>query len=93
MTLVGERTKKMIYNPPVTEVDIVVATIGVMNKLVGTGIYKMDEVKHLVIDEADILFDETFCDYTCKFLRKIPVCIFFYMKLCSCYSQMIVIDS
>ncbi|XP_058792978.1 probable ATP-dependent RNA helicase DDX28 [Phymastichus coffea] len=73
VTLTGGKTKRIISNPPITEVDIVVATIGVMKKLVRMGIYKLDEVKHVVLDEADTLFDETFTDYTCNLLRKVQI--------------------
>ncbi|OXU29706.1 hypothetical protein TSAR_009370 [Trichomalopsis sarcophagae] len=72
VTLVGGKTKKMMINPPVGDVDLIIATLGVMSKLVTTNIYKMDEVRHVVLDEADTLFDETFNDKLHYFLKKIP---------------------
>lgn len=74
VTLVGGKTKKIMYNPPVGEIDLIIASIGVISKLVTTNIYKMDEVRHVVLDEADTLFDETFNDKLHYFLKKIPVC-------------------
>ncbi|KAG5330834.1 DDX28 helicase, partial [Acromyrmex heyeri] len=61
-TITGGKTKKMMLDPPIGEVDIVVASFGVISKLTTTKIYKLDMVRHLVLDEADALFHETFED-------------------------------
>lgn len=68
-------------NPRVSEVDLVVSTIGVMKKLSNTKIYKLDEVRHVILDEADTLLDVTFKDELCDILSKIPVRnIFIFFK-------------
>lgn len=60
--LVGGRTKQMMMNPTFNEVDIVVATPGVLGKLSTVGIYKLNEVRWLVLDEADTLIDDSFIE-------------------------------
>ena len=77
VTLTGGKTRRIFKNPPVGEVDLIVATLGVIKKLVKMNVYKLDEVRHIVLDEADTLLDRTFQDYAKAFLRKIPVCFFF----------------
>ncbi|XP_018311228.1 probable ATP-dependent RNA helicase DDX28 [Mycetomoellerius zeteki] len=72
-TITGGKTKKMMLDPPVEEVDIVVASFGVISKLTTTKIYKLDMVRHLVLDEADALFHETFEEKLQIFLRKVPL--------------------
>ncbi|KAJ8673359.1 hypothetical protein QAD02_004621 [Eretmocerus hayati] len=73
VTHTGGKTRKIIYNPPITEVDLVISTVGVMNTLVGNCIYNLDEVRHVVLDEADTLFDITFKKALCNLLRKIKI--------------------
>ncbi|KYN17151.1 putative ATP-dependent RNA helicase DDX28 [Trachymyrmex cornetzi] len=73
ITVTGGKTKKIMLNPPVGEVDIVVASFGVISKLTTTKIYKLDMVRHLVLDEADALFHETFEEKLQIFLRKVPL--------------------
>ncbi|XP_018393124.1 PREDICTED: probable ATP-dependent RNA helicase DDX28 [Cyphomyrmex costatus] len=72
-TITGGKTKKMMLNPPVGEVDIIVASFGVISKLTTTKIYKLNMVRHLVLDEADALFHETFEDQLRVFLRRVPL--------------------
>lgn len=64
----------MMLNPTVEEVDIVVASFGVISKLTTTKIYKLNMVRHLVLDEADALFHETFEEQLRVFLKRVPVC-------------------
>ncbi|XP_022913498.1 probable ATP-dependent RNA helicase DDX28 [Onthophagus taurus] len=60
--LVGGRTKKMMINPLFDDIDILIATPGVIGKLSTAGIYKLKDVAHTVFDEADTLLDDSFND-------------------------------
>ncbi|XP_043649272.1 probable ATP-dependent RNA helicase DDX28 [Drosophila teissieri] len=71
-SLLGGNTKQLMMNPQFAEVDILVATLGALSKLVTTGIYRMEHVRHLVLDEADTLLDDTFTDKLTYFLRRFP---------------------
>ncbi|XP_018055355.1 PREDICTED: probable ATP-dependent RNA helicase DDX28 isoform X1 [Atta colombica] len=71
--ITGGKTKKIMLDPPVRKVDIVIASFGVISKLTTTKIYKLDMVRHLVLDEADALFHETFEDKLQIFLRRVPL--------------------
>lgn len=70
--LLGGNTKQLMLNPDFGEVDILVATLGAVSKLVTTGIYRMDQVRHVVLDEADTLLDDSFTDKLTYFLRRFP---------------------
>lgn len=72
-TITGGKTKKIMLDPPVGEIDIIIASFGVISKLTTTKIYKLDMVRHIVLDEADALFDETFEDKLQVFLRRVPI--------------------
>lgn len=71
--ITGGRTKKIILNPPVGEVDILVCSFGVISKLSTFGIYNLQSVKFVVLDEADALLHETFEDKLKIFLKRIPI--------------------
>lgn len=71
--LLGGNTKQIMMSPQFEEVDVLVATLGALSKLVTTGIYRMEHVRHLVLDEADTLLDDTFTDKLTYFLRRFPV--------------------
>ncbi|XP_015121420.1 probable ATP-dependent RNA helicase DDX28 isoform X2 [Diachasma alloeum] len=70
-TLIGGRTKKIMRNPTVKNVDILIGTVGVTSKVTTTRIYKLNEVRHTVLDEAHALFHETFDEKLSIFLRRI----------------------
>ncbi|EDV41270.1 uncharacterized protein Dana_GF23502 [Drosophila ananassae] len=70
--LLGGNTKQIMMSPQFEEVDVLVATLGALSKLVTTGIYRMEHVRHLVLDEADTLLDDTFTDKLTYFLRRFP---------------------
>ncbi|TDG49868.1 hypothetical protein AWZ03_003644 [Drosophila navojoa] len=70
--LLGGNTKQLMLNPQFAEVDILVATLGAVSKLVTTGIYHMDQVRHVVLDEADTLLDDSFTEKLTYFLRRFP---------------------
>ncbi|XP_016992234.1 probable ATP-dependent RNA helicase DDX28 [Drosophila rhopaloa] len=71
-SLLGGNTKHLMMSPQFEEVDILVATLGALSKLVTTGIFRMEHVRHLVLDEADTLLDDTFTDKLTYFLRRFP---------------------
>lgn len=68
--IVGGSIKKKVLNPPVSDVDIVVASLGGLSKHVTLGLLKTRFVRHVILDEADSLFDETFYDKLTHFLKK-----------------------
>ncbi|XP_034474690.1 probable ATP-dependent RNA helicase DDX28 [Drosophila innubila] len=70
--LLGGNTKQLMLNPDFEQVDILVATLGAISKLVTTGIYRMEQVRHVVLDEADTLLDDSFTDKLTYFLRRFP---------------------
>lgn len=74
-TLVGGKTKQKMLNPPIEYCDILVTTLGAFSKLVTTGIYKIHNIHHIVLDEADTLLDDSFIEKLSLLLRKFQVCI------------------
>lgn len=72
-TLVGGRTKKKIFDPPIEYSDILVTTLGAYSKLVTTGILKIHNVHHMVLDEADTLLDDSFIGKLAHLLKKFSV--------------------
>uniref|UniRef100_A0A1I8Q410 RNA helicase n=1 Tax=Stomoxys calcitrans TaxID=35570 RepID=A0A1I8Q410_STOCA len=71
-TVLGGNTKQLMMNPEFEDVDVVIASIGALSKLVTTGIYRMDHVRHVVLDEADTLLDDSFSDKLVHFLKRFP---------------------
>ncbi|KAK2577000.1 hypothetical protein KPH14_011962 [Odynerus spinipes] len=71
--ITGGRTKRMVSSLPMDDVDLVVASFGVISKLTTMKVYKLDKVKHIVLDEADALFHETFEDKVKVFMHRLPV--------------------
>ncbi|XP_050441891.1 probable ATP-dependent RNA helicase DDX28 [Adelges cooleyi] len=68
--ITGGHTKRQIVNPTFEENDIVVATLGALSKLTTTGIYSMRCVRHIVLDEADTLLDDSFNELLTHFLGR-----------------------
>jgi len=71
--ILGGRTKLKIMNPSFNDVDVLIGSFGAVSKLVTTGIYRMDQVQHVVLDEADTMLDDSFNDKLGYFLSKFPV--------------------
>ncbi|XP_059618883.1 probable ATP-dependent RNA helicase DDX28 [Phlebotomus argentipes] len=69
-TLVGGNTKQKMMNPTFEDIDILVGTLGVINKLTATKIYRMGAVREVVLDEADTLLDDSFSDRLSYFLQR-----------------------
>ncbi|KAH8266494.1 hypothetical protein KR044_008053 [Drosophila immigrans] len=70
--LLGGNTKQQMMQPDFEQMDVLVATLGAVSKLVTTGIYRMEHVRHVVLDEADTLLDDSFTDKLTYFLRRFP---------------------
>ncbi|XP_025415053.1 probable ATP-dependent RNA helicase DDX28 [Sipha flava] len=68
--ITGGHTKRLITNPVFEENDLIIATIGALSKLTTTGIYSMRYVRHVVLDEADTLMDDSFNELVNHFLSR-----------------------
>ncbi|KAK7582485.1 hypothetical protein V9T40_013930 [Parthenolecanium corni] len=68
--LFGSHFKSKAFNPRVDDIDILVSTVGAISKYIATGIYSLENVRHIVLDEADALLDDSFNDTTVGFLRR-----------------------
>lgn len=69
--IVGGRTKRLMMNPEFEDIDILIATPGAVGKLSTVGIYKLNEVKYTVLDEADTLLDDSFLDRMESLLKRV----------------------
>ncbi|KAI4500600.1 hypothetical protein M0802_004192 [Mischocyttarus mexicanus] len=69
----GGKTKRMVSRLPMDDVDLVVASFGVISKLSTFNVYKLDCVKHVVLDEADALLHETFEEKLIVFMRRLRI--------------------
>lgn len=63
----------MILNPVFEHLDIVVASLGAISKLSTHNQYQLRSCKHLVFDEADTLFDDSFSEKSIHFMKRFPV--------------------
>ncbi|CAH2241571.1 jg3907 [Pararge aegeria aegeria] len=72
-TLVGGKTKQKMLNPPIEYCDMLITTLGAYSKLVTTNIYKIHNVHHIVLDEADSLLDDSFIDKLSYLMKKFSV--------------------
>lgn len=72
-TILGGNTKQKMLNPEFEDIDLLIGSIGVISKLTTNQIYRMKQVRHVVLDEADTLLDDSFSDKLCYFLRRFPV--------------------
>lgn len=71
--ITGGRTKKILLNPPVGHVDILVCSFGVISKLTTFGVYNLKFVRFVVLDEADSLFHHSFEEKLRIFMKRIYV--------------------
>ncbi|KAG5675535.1 hypothetical protein PVAND_005431 [Polypedilum vanderplanki] len=71
-SVVGGSTKSKILNPTFEDIDILVGSIGVLSKLTTTGVYRIDQVSSVVLDESDTLLDDSFNEKISYYLRKFP---------------------
>nr|XP_026489489.1 probable ATP-dependent RNA helicase DDX28 [Vanessa tameamea] len=72
-TLIGGKTKKKLLDPPVEYCDLLVTTLGAYSKLVTTGIFKVHNVHHIILDEADTLLDDSFIDKLANLMKKFAI--------------------
>jgi superfamily II DNA/RNA helicase len=68
----GGSTKVKMQNPTFEDVDILVGSIGVLSKLTTTGVYRIDQVSSVVLDESDTLLDDSFNEKISYYVRKFP---------------------
>lgn len=88
--LIGGHTKQKMTNPEIEEIDVLVASIGALSKLITTEIYRMHEVRHVVLDEADTLLDDSFSYKLQYILKRFPVnCLSFCRFVFSRYKTLI----
>ncbi|XP_014599068.1 PREDICTED: probable ATP-dependent RNA helicase DDX28 [Polistes canadensis] len=71
--LIGGKTKRLVSRLPMDDVDLVVASFGVISKLTTFKIYKLYCVKHIVLDEADALFHESFDGKLNVFMNRLQI--------------------
>ncbi|XP_012253457.2 probable ATP-dependent RNA helicase DDX28 [Athalia rosae] len=69
--VIGGKTKQLMINPLVDDIDLLIGSFGAVSKLTNSGVYDMTFVRHVVLDEADTLFDESFVAQLRHFLKKI----------------------
>ncbi|XP_052867288.1 probable ATP-dependent RNA helicase DDX28 [Anopheles cruzii] len=70
--VLGGRTKQQMLNPSFEDIDILVASFGAISKLVTSGIYRMEAVRFVVLDEADTLLDDSFNEKLLHLMRRFP---------------------
>ncbi|GBL91415.1 putative ATP-dependent RNA helicase DDX28 [Araneus ventricosus] len=72
--LISDGTKqKHLTLYPNASIDLLVASIGCLNKLFGKKKIFLSNVKHVVLDEADTLLDGSFADDTSYLFQKLMV--------------------
>ncbi|XP_046609779.1 probable ATP-dependent RNA helicase DDX28 isoform X1 [Neodiprion virginianus] len=69
--LIGGHTKKKMLNPVVDEVDLLIGSLGIISKFTTTSIQKTSSIRHMVLDEADTLLDDSFTEKLRHYLKKI----------------------
>ncbi|XP_076099302.1 putative ATP-dependent RNA helicase DDX28 [Mytilus galloprovincialis] len=73
-TMIGSfGTKKKLAYPKKSEIDILISTTGMLRKFLGARIIKPSHVRHLVIDEADTLLDDSFNSEIKYIINKLGV--------------------
>lgn len=70
--VIGGGMKRKIFNPNLSEVDLLIATPGAVSKLLSTGVYKTQLIQHVILDEADTLLDESFSQRISFILKRFP---------------------
>lgn len=69
--IVGGRTKQIMLQADHACVDILVATPGAIGKLSTVGLFKLQDVNHTVLDEADTLVDDSFVDRMESLIKRV----------------------
>ncbi len=71
--LQGGNLGSKISNPPAEETDLIVSTVNVISTLSRLQVYKQNRVRHVVLDEADTLLDDSFSRDVINLLHPFPV--------------------
>lgn len=79
--IIGGHMKSFIRNATMDNVDILIGSIGGLSKVITNNVYNMNAVRHVVLDEADTLLDESFVGQLRYILKRFPVKKFNLLKL------------
>lgn len=60
-----------MMNPEFEDIDILVGTPGAIGKLSTVGVYKLNEARFLVLDEADTLIDDSFIERIDSIIKRV----------------------
>lgn len=71
--VLGGRTKQKMLHPRMSQHHLLIATIGALSKLTTVGVYDTSLVRHVTLDEADTLLDDSFNDQVSRYISKFPV--------------------
>lgn len=69
----GGRGRQLMLNTKLENVDIAIATLGVICKLTANRLFLTRMCKYVVIDEADTLMDDSFHEKLVTLLRRLFV--------------------
>ncbi|KAB7508118.1 putative ATP-dependent RNA helicase DDX28 [Armadillidium nasatum] len=72
-SIFGGRTKRIMLSPRVAEDDILIGSFGAISKLFTSGVYRKSRLRHIVLDEADTLLDDSFNEKMIYFLKKFTI--------------------
>lgn len=72
-SILGGNTRQLMTQPTFEDFDILIGTIGAVSKLTTTGILRVNECRHVVLDEADTLLDDSFGEKMQHFMKRFPV--------------------
>ncbi|CAH0393124.1 unnamed protein product [Bemisia tabaci] len=68
--LTGGRGKKKMLNAKFEPVDLMISSLGILSKFTTTRICSMRNIRHVILDEADTLLDDSFNELLLYFLRR-----------------------
>jgi len=71
--LEGGHIGNKIKNPPSVPIDLMVSTVNVVTELSKVEVYSMRKLKTIILDEADTLTDDSFCENVLTFLQPFSV--------------------
>lgn len=71
--LTGGGTKKKMLTPPMSQQHLLVASFGALSKLTTVGVYSMNNLTHITLDEADTLLDDSFHEQLTHFITQQPI--------------------
>ncbi|ESN92026.1 hypothetical protein HELRODRAFT_186169 [Helobdella robusta] len=69
----GRRTQSILREMQVKPVDILIATPGILSKLLSNKFYNLSRLNTIAFDEADTLFDESFLSIILNIVKKLKV--------------------